>query len=129
MPGPNELHTLAAPEMADEVLRKIHPLTPALMAMLAKLNTDEPPDHTPPPFLGSFRHRCPAQRNVSKPIDLREKYLYPSTEMAATTNSTTPAALIYREGKCKKCGQTARSTSGTVTNPDSRPPIEGRVAR
>jgi hypothetical protein len=37
--------------------------------------------------------------------------------------------FIYREGKCKGCGDTARSPAGRLVLQEERPPAQGRMAR
>lgn len=92
-----------------------------LQAILDEFNRESPPDHTPMPLLGIFRHNCPSKRNTSQPIQLNELYI--------TSPACPDLALLAREGKCKRCGQTCRSTTGRIVDRELRPPITGRVGR
>jgi hypothetical protein len=122
-----------------------------LQAGLDTLNALVPPQHIAPNFLGNFRHLCMAARQakmtgkgVSTAITLKEKYIV-GWEVSEVTDGTgfvvdrhifahtdTPGsthAIIYREGKCVKCKDIARSDVGRVVLIADRPPVEGRVAR
>jgi hypothetical protein len=100
---------------------------------LKQLNAGDPPDHTPPWFSGRYRHACPNARiarhtgkPVSTAIDLKERY---ETPESAGIGSRRDIAIIFREGTCKWCKQTARSEDGLVVFVSHRPPLDGRVAR
>jgi hypothetical protein len=101
------------PQTAEEARAELQP-------QLDKLNNVTPPDYVPLPVSGSFRHKCAAKRNVSRPIDLKEQRL-------VTTDGIW--AGLFKEGKCKFCGQVARSDTMRIVVADKRPPLSGRVAR
>lgn len=92
------------------------------------LNEHSPPDWVMPVFLASFRHLCPARNNRSTALELKEIYeispIYPVHGVAAGR-----FAWIYRQGRCRGCGRTARSSQGRLVDGFDRPPISGRVAR
>jgi hypothetical protein len=125
--GPSAL--LLEAEMSITPL--MDPGVDSLVAHLAQssldtLNELQPADYDAPVVLILFRHGCPKARQakaagkaVSVAIRLKEMYL-PIDELHA---------LLYREGSCPKCGQTARSKRGRVVLIAERPPLEGRVAR
>lgn len=100
----------------------------ALQEDLDELNEREPVDHVVPFFVANFRHPCDAARQskqlagkgVSTAIDMKERYVLSESERTA---------LVYREGSCKRCGQTARSERGRAVDPAKRPPVSGRVGR
>lgn len=95
---------------------------------LEDLNAVDPPDDPVPFYLGHYRHLCPARKNKSKAIELKERYIvspiYPDEGVQAGR-----FAYIYREGKCLNCGRTARSEKGWLADGRLRPPLTGRVAR
>lgn len=100
----------------------------SLQEYLDARNDEDPPTHIAPWFSGLYRHKCPKARvsvnlgskSASTPIDLKERYV---------TDESGTWAIIYREGKCKLCGETARSKDGCLVETVKRPPISGRVAR
>lgn len=105
------------------------------------LNAEVPAQHVAPNFLGNFRHLCMKARQaqttgkgVSTAITLKERYVVgwdndiPLYVMAITTTDNTHA-ILYREGRCGKCKDIARSDVGRVVLIKDRPPMEGRVAR
>lgn len=98
-----------------------------LQRVLDSINVQSPVDNDAPVVLALPRHGCPkarqarsAGRAVSSAIRLKEVYL---------AHQDGVHALIYREGQCPKCHQTARSKRGRVVLVVDRPPLEGRVAR
>ena len=124
----------------------------ALTGYLASLNSSDPPTYDPPWFMGRYRHTCPERRERSTALDLKERYVTiqdaidESNERLAKASGglAGPAtfggpgfepedrdlfAIVFREGKCKWCGQTARSSEGRVVAVSERPPMFGRVAR
>lgn len=115
----------------------------ALQAHLDRINEADPPDHDTPPHIAIYRHPCDrarqskglAGKGVSTAIDLKERYVTlgeaetAATGMPAESPWALAYAIIYREGKCKKCGQTARSLVGRAVETASRPPVSGRMAR
>lgn len=95
---------------------------------LAALNEKDPPTYDVPFFLGLFRHICSAKNSRSVAMELKEQYLvspiYPVENVPAGR-----FGYLYREGRCRACGQTARSRAGRLVDGWERPPITGRVAR
>jgi hypothetical protein len=95
---------------------------------LFSLNTTDPPTYDVPFFLGIYRHLCPARNNRSTGMELKEQYwvspIYPDEKVPAGR-----FGYVFREGRCRACGQTARSRVGRVVDGWERPPITGRVAR
>lgn len=93
----------------------------------ARCNT-EPPTFTVPHFLAVYRHLCPRRQQVSTALELREQYElsppYPDLDVPAGR-----FGFLYREGKCRFCGLTARSKAGRLVDGWQRPPIQGRVNR
>lgn len=86
------------------------------------------PTYTVPNFLALFRHNCPARDARSTALELKEVYLH----SPAYPDLDTPAGrfgFIYRQGRCRACGQTARSRAGRLVDGWQRPPIHGRVVR
>lgn len=100
----------------------------AAEGQLSALNEKDPPTYSAPFFLGVYRHLCPAKGSHSRAMELKEQYLvspiYPDENVPAGR-----FGYIYREGRCRACGQTARSMVGRLVDGWERPPITGRVAR
>lgn len=97
-------------------------------AELADSFRTDPPDHTVPDVIGQFRHPCPARGGVSTALELRENYTF----SPADRDTGVPAGrfgFIFREGRCRHCGATARSRPGRLVDGWRRPPNTGRVAR
>lgn len=107
-----------------------------LQDFLDNLNGEDPPHHDVPAFLANYRHPCTRARQsaklggkgVSTAIDLKERYVLLSDADPSAPDGS-EYALVYREGKCKRCGQVARSRTARVVLTSERPPISGRVAR
>lgn len=128
------------PQMDDGVDPQI---AQALQDGLDALNAYDPPQHIAPNFLANFRHLCAKARQaqakgtgVSTAITLKERYVtgWERTDsgrvLARTDYVSVPThAILYREGRCVKCGDVARSDVGRVVLTAQRPPVEGRVAR
>jgi hypothetical protein len=128
------------PQMDDGVDPTIAQL---LQDGLDRLNAESPPQHVAPNFLANFRHLCTKARQaqakgtgVSTAITLKERYVtgWERTDsgrvLARTDYVSVPThAILYREGRCAKCGDVARSDVGRVVLTAQRPPVEGRVAR
>lgn len=98
-----------------------------LQTLLDKINLDIPANHDAPWFSRVFRHSCTAARQsklagkgVSTAIDLKERYIPTHDDRYA---------ILYKEGKCKRCNETARSARGCCIEIAKRPSLEGRVAR
>jgi hypothetical protein len=95
-------------------------------AALNQRNAEEPPTYEVPFFLGIYRHLCSARNNRSTGLELKEQYWvsgdYPGVPAGRF-------GFIFREGRCRACGQTARSWVGRLVDGLDRPPITGRVAR
>lgn len=103
--------------------------------LLATFDGEKAPTYTAPNFLGIYRHNCPARQGRSTGLVLDEIYT-PSPECDIFTDDgsrewVAPGrfGFIYREGRCRGCGQTARSKAGRLVDGWVRPPIHGRVAR
>jgi hypothetical protein len=98
----------------------------AASAELAVLNTEDPPTVDVPHFIGVYRHQCVARDHRSLPIELKERYvvspIYPVQAVPAGR-----FGFIYREGRCRACGQTARSNSGHLVDARERPPLTGHT--
>lgn len=88
-----------------------------------------------------FRHPCSKSRiakhtgrATSAAIPLAERYvtlrevlIVPDEDL--DVEWLDQFALIFREGTCGRCGQTARSKVGRIVATAERPPLEGRVSR
>lgn len=124
-------------------------------AALGKAFRTDPPTYEAPHFLGVYRHRCPARAGRSSALGLTEAYLRsPAYEVLGTNGQPwiaveadrplvpdgppeevigrVPAGrfgFIYREGRCRGCGQTARSKAGRLVDGWERPPIHRRATR
>lgn len=97
-------------------------------AWLGAFNETSPPTYDVPFFLGIYRHLCSARSSRSTGMELKEQYLlspiYPEENVPAGR-----FGFIYRDGRCRACGQTARSRVGRIVDGWERPPLTGRVAR
>jgi hypothetical protein len=97
-------------------------------SQLLALNEVDPPTYEVPFFLGLYRHLCAGKNSRSVAMELKEQYLvspiYPEENVPAGR-----FGFIYREGRCRACGQSARSRAGRLVDGWERPPITGRVAR
>jgi hypothetical protein len=95
---------------------------------LDTLNSESPPTYEVPFFLGIYRHLCDAKSGRSTGIELKEQYLlspiYPEENVPAGR-----FGFVFRQGRCRACGQTARSRVGRIVDGWERPPLTGRVAR
>lgn len=95
---------------------------------LTGINKIDPPTYDVPFFLGIYRHLCSARHGRSTGMELKEKYLlspiYPEEDVPAGR-----FGFVFREGRCRACGQTARSRVGRIVDGWERPPLTGRVAR
>jgi hypothetical protein len=120
--------------------------------VLDALNTANPPDVSPPPFIRHIRHECPAAGGRSTSFDYAEVYVtsprlavcYCSEVQIITAESlrnfphddcqggvfTEAGRLgwIYHEGKCAGCGFSARSAAGRVVDAQVRLPA-GRIVK
>jgi hypothetical protein len=113
-----------------------------LQAHLDGLNETIPPTYDPPWTSAEFRHPCPKSRIakhtgratsaslslVERYVTLREVLIVPDEE-DLDVEWLDSFAIIYREGACSRCGQTARSKVGRIVATAERPPLEGRVGR
>ncbi len=96
----------------------------AAEAELARFFKEDPPTYTVLSVLGVLRHECPARGGVSTGLELREVYLRsPADEPARIPEGR--FAFVYRKGRCRFCGQTARSSSGRLIDGTGRGPIHG----
>ncbi len=95
---------------------------------LTSLNDKSPPDYRVPTQIALYRHLCAARQMRSTALELKEIYvpspIYPEHGVAAGRFGFT-----YREGRCRGCGQVARSGEGRLVDGPKRPPLLGRVAR
>lgn len=95
-------------------------------SFLDELNANNRPNYSAPNFLGLFRHLCSARNNKSTAIELHEYYItspiYPDAGVPAGR-----FGFIYREGRCRGCGHSARSEIGRLVDAHHRPPLTGRV--
>jgi hypothetical protein len=122
---------------------------------LSYLSAEDPVDYTVPAFVGHYRHACPARELRSTALECKEWYIpsaamvvYPLSDgrlgvtnlsdvpddqpLSAFDGEGVPAGrfgFIFRVGKCRGCGATARSRTGRLIDGWDRPPIHGRVAR
>lgn len=95
---------------------------------LITLNEVTPPTYDVPFFLAIFRHLCAARNKRSTGLELKERYwvspIYPDENVPAGR-----FGYLFREGRCRACGQSARSRIGRLVDGWERPPISGRVTR
>jgi hypothetical protein len=121
---------------------------------LDQLNRDDPPTFTVPPILAIYRHNCAGRDDRSTALELREIYLAspeyrvylhdrqvvaaPAGEALslawlthASVERIPPGRLgfIYRQGRCRRCGATARSQYGRIVDSNIRPPLLARPAQ
>jgi hypothetical protein len=117
----------------------------ALQRYLDDVNIINPPDYGPPWTSAEFRHPCPRSRvakhtgrATSASLSLVERYVTLREVFSLDSPDVAPIeldpmlddfAIIYREGTCSRCGQTARSKVGRIVATAERPPLEGRVSR
>jgi hypothetical protein len=95
---------------------------------LDDLQRDDPPTYVVPNFLAVYRHLCPGRDGRSSALETKEIYrlspIYPERGVPAGR-----FGFIYRQGRCRGCGHTARSGAGWLVDALVRPPITGHVAR
>ena len=97
-------------------------------AELEQSFVDNPPTYVVPSVLALYRHGCPKRKDRSTALELKEIYV----KSPHNSELDVPAGrfgFIYREGKCRLCGHTARSRRGRLVDGLARPPIHGRVVR
>lgn len=105
----------------------------AFQMHLDAINKKLPADYDSPHFLAIMRHTCSGQGSRSKALDLEERRItfddiandHDSEDIAKLAEY----AMLYREGLCRRCKQTARSSVGRLIKSEDRPPISGRVGR
>jgi len=100
--------------------------------VLTRSFLEDPPTYTVLPVSGQYRHECPRRQGRSTALSLHEVYVRsPQTDIAEPDGKTTvPAgrfAFIFREGRCRFCGQIARSNRGRLVDASQRHPLLGRV--
>ena len=87
----------------------------------------DPPTYTVLNCLALLRHLCPARAGRSTALELKEIYLYspryPGFEVPAGR-----FGYLYRQGRCRACGQTARS-GGRLVDAHDRPPLPAARSR
>lgn len=97
---------------------------------LAVWHDSEPPTYTVPDFLAVWRHECTGHRHTSEAIVLREEYrlspAYQVRDLRSGELIEVPAGrfgYIYREGRCRTCGENALSRVGRVVDAYRRPAL------
>jgi len=98
----------------------------AAQAELVQSFEIDPPDHTVPVVISVYRHACPRRQGRSTALELKEIYLY------SPAGGDVPAGrfgFLYKQGRCRYCGASARSRLGRLVDGYDRPPLSGRVAR
>jgi hypothetical protein len=117
----------------------------AQQAALVASQSDSPTDLTPAPYLSVIRHSCAKRGGVSTALELREVYVWsPEYWVRGEPGSWevlidvpvdlvpdsgwvfVPAnrfGFIYKSGRCRPCGHTARSIHGKVVDAQVRPPL------
>ena len=122
-------------------------------AELAATFDTDPPTYTVPVVTGHFRHPCPQRNLRSTALQVDEVYrLSPAFDVHTAPSyvhvqdssdpatpvvppgiqvvlTRVPAALfgfIYRAGRCRFCGQSARSREHRLVLAHQRPPLRGR---
>ncbi len=80
----------------------------------------DPPDYTVPDVLALFRHLCSARGLKSTALELREIYV---SSPASDGVPHGRFGFIYRAGRCRWCGQTARSRTFRLVDRWDRPPL------
>jgi len=121
---------------------KLTAATERLQAGLDALNEAYPPAYSAGTHGANFRHPCLKARQakmtgkgVSTAIDLKERYVtsweyHDVRDLVPVENEEgAEYAILYREGTCKHCRETARSKVGRVVETATRPPLFGRVSR
>ncbi len=93
--------------------------------LLATFETNLP-THTVPNFIALFRHNCEARGGRSSPLELKEVYRFSPAYGSIPSGRF---GFIYKEGKCRYCGDTARSRAGRLVDAHVRLPLSWRVAR
>lgn len=97
--------------------------------LLASFETD-PPSYRPLPWHKIYRHECSSRNNISTAIELKEKYIFsPELEVDGEVIPAQRFGFIFKEGRCRGCGNVARSKTGRFVDAYTRPPLEGRIAR
>lgn len=116
---------------------------------LDEINANDPPDFAMLPVIGIYRHACAAKDGVSTAMDLKEVWVSSPRIVVERADDNTLTAYEYstwipkdidtwtvpegrfgfvtREGRCRFCGKTARSTVGRVVDAFNRPPMQGRM--
>lgn len=86
------------------------------------------PDHVMLPYIAVFRHHCAARMNRSTSLEMPEVYITsPAYEDLCVPEGR--FAFIWREGRCRLCGETAWTQPGRLVDAYERPPLRGRVTR
>jgi hypothetical protein len=103
------------------------------VSLLKASHETNPPTFIAPSYIRIFRHSCPGNSGASTEIFLREVY-NTNPDMYEDRIVGDPRlvlregtlAFIYKEGKCKLCGATARSKTGRIVETSERPPLSRR---
>lgn len=85
----------------------------------------DPPTYTVSGLIAVYRHACPERGGLSTTLELREIYL---TSPAYPEYPQIPAGrfgFLYREGRCRHCGDVALSREGRIVDSRERPPLGG----
>lgn len=122
-------------------------------AELRDLNRAEPPDAVVPLAVRHYRHECSGYRDASVSFDCVEVYVrsprigvcycsviqevpdellgkFPHEDCAGgVLVSAGRMAFYYKEGRCARCGMTARSTDGRIVETSEREPSQGALIR
>ena len=112
-------------------------------ALLLSSHETDPPTFAPPNFLAVYRHNCAGRNGRSTELALEEQYITSPEIVAWLDDGVWLAAktgvikgepegtiveegffaFIYRAGRCRSCGCTARSRAGRLVVTRQRPPI------
>lgn len=112
----------------------------AQRAVLREKNASEPPGIIVSVFIHHYRHDCAKQDGKSVSLELREHYVLSprylvigdeAVPAGPSTNTYVPALAaevpgkrfgwIFTEGRCPACTMTARSGTGRLVDPETRP--------
>lgn len=85
----------------------------------------DPPTYTVNGLIAIYRHACRARGGLSTTLELREVYL---SSPAYVEHPSVPAGrfgFLYREGRCRHCGDAALTRVGRIVDARERPPLSG----
>lgn len=95
----------------------------AMQKRLTASAVADPPTYVVPNFIANFRHVCTAIGGRSAAMELREMYVLSPARGPVPEGRF---AFLWREGRCPRCGDTARSTTGRIVLARDRPPLSSR---